>query len=277
MSSNLKQRQRDDRLNNKIITNRFSIESQEETFKASFQRSCPNTVPVEIAVKDEIMKAIGGSIGPFVAYDSIIEFFRRYGISFIRTENKQIFITYKVKRGFNVSYFENLPQMNKEDRKIIFSALLSLGYDINEIVLDDMEQQLLESIEDDENWKEMLVEIEEIRNLSAVISDEFYCMDSWKELRDTILELKEALGDDQAWNYCIYPQWHNPSIDFVYSEHFDFMSSYNESMFDIETVLIDNDFGVIITPDHYNLYDTILRTGRIHSLFTKISDLLWEN
>ena len=277
MSSSLKQRQRDDSCNNKIITHRFSIESQEETFKASFKRSCPNTVPVEIAVKGEIMKAIGGSVGPFVAYDNIIEFFRRYGISFIRTEGKQIFITYKVEHGFNVSYFENLPQMNKEDRKIIFSALLSLGYDINETALDDMEQQILEQIEDDENWKIMLAEIEEIRNLSAVIDDKFYCMDGWKELRDTILELKEALGNDKVWNYCTYPQWYAPSIDFVYSEHFNFISSYDESMFDTETVLIDNGFGVIITPDHYDLYDTILRTGRIHSLFTKISDLLWEN
>lgn len=277
MNSNPKQLQRDDTVDNKIITDKSVIESQEKAFKASFKRSCPNTVPVEIAVKEDVMKAIGGSVGPFVAYDSILSFFERHGISIIKHGNGDVFITYKLKRGFDVSYFENLPSMNTEHRKIFFSALLSLGYEVNEYQLDDMEQQILEGMDDSEEWKETLQCINEIRDLKRIIYDEFYTMEEWPRLRKAILDLKEALGQDKVSDYCIYPDYSGTPPGIIYHEAFDYLSENIESMFDNEIVLIDNGFGVIITANNYDLYNTILRTERVHALMNKISDLLWEN
>ena len=278
MSSNRKQRQKDDSVDNNIITGKSVIEHEEKTFKDSFKRSCPNTVPLEIAVKKDVMEAIEGSVGPFVAYDSIIAFFERYGISIIKNEAGQIFISYGIKGGgFDVSYFENLPSMNTEHKKIIFSALLSLGYEVNEYELDDMEQQILETMDECEEWKETLEDINEIRDLKRIIYDEFYTMEGWPRLRQAILDLKEALGEDKVYHYCRYPSYSGNPPGIIYHEAFSYMSEITESIFDNEIVLIDNGFGVIITVNNYDLYNTILRTGRIHSLMRKISDLLWEN
>ena len=280
MNSRLKQRQRDDSIDNKTFENQFHVEAETAKIATSFRRAVPHSVPIEVVNKPQILKAIGGSIGPFVAFDSIMSFLDRHKVSIIQMENDNdrfIFIIH-VKYGFNVSYFDNMKGEPREIKDMIFGALVSLGYEIEKDMLDMYEQQILEEYEEivDEH-KEIISLIQCIRDLQEPDWDELRSLESHKELVDAIFELKDVLNGQRAWEYCAYPYLYSHPISISHSEYFEHLFGYDETLYDTEIVLVDNGEGIIIQHEDRNLYDQIIKSTRVHYHLQKISDILWEN